>query len=40
MPGSPSCMRNAEESRWPIIVGIAMLGGVDGGVCLVVCWKC
>ena len=40
MPGSPACLRNAGEYRWPIIVGITMFGGVDGGVCVVVCWKC
>jgi hypothetical protein len=37
---SPACMRNAGESRWPIIVGIAMFGGGAGGVWLVVCWGC
>ncbi len=31
MPGSPACMRNAGEFRWPIIVGIAIFGG-GGGV--------
>ena len=38
MPGSPSCMRNAGEFRWSIIVGIAIFRGGSGGVWLVVCW--
>ena len=42
MPGSPAFMRNVGESRWPIIVGVAMFGDGDGdgGVWLVVCWRC
>ncbi len=40
MPGKPACMRNVGESRWPIIVGIAIFGGGSGGVWIVVCWGC
>ena len=35
-PGSPACMRNDGDFRWPIIVGIAIFGG-GGSVLLVVC---
>ena len=38
MPSSPACMRNAGESRGPIIVGIAMFGGSNGGVWLDFFW--
>ena len=37
MPGSPACMRNAGEFRWPIIMGIAIVGGGSGGVWSVTC---
>jgi len=40
VPGSLSCMRNAGEFRWYIIVGIAIFNGGSGGVWLVVCWGC
>ena len=37
MPGSPGCMRNAGEFRWPIIVGISIFGGGGGCVWLILC---
>jgi len=40
VPGSPACMRNAGEFRWPIILGIAIFGGGSGDVWIVVCWGC
>jgi hypothetical protein len=34
VPGSPTCIRNAGEFKWPIILGIAIFGGGSGGWCM------